>query len=437
MRRPIAVSAPPRAVAPQGQETPRQTALRVGRALGGEVLAVQGPPGSGKTWLGAELIRALLDDGLRVGVTALSHAVIANLLAEVRRPALRKGSLPAGVVEREGADGCIEVVGDNAVVEDALASGSARLVGGTAWLWSRPELAGSVDVLVIDEAGQFSLANAVAVSNAVAPYLGSGANGSSRGLVLLGDPQQLTQPTKAVHPDGSGVSALEHVLDGAETMPPERGVFLDRTWRLHPRIAGFVSTLAYDDRLLAAPGRERQQVDAPGALTGSGLRWVPVRHTGCSTESPDEAEVVTALVADLLAGSWTDHEDDSAPLTEADILVVAPFNAQVGLLRRVLPDGVRAGTVDKFQGQQAPVVLYSLTASSAAEAPRGVGFLYDLNRLNVAVSRAKALTVIVGSPALLEASVSSPEQLRMVNALCRFADEAQLVDLHAGAAQSS
>ena len=428
---------PPRAVAPQGQETPRQTALRVGRALGGEVLAVQGPPGSGKTWLGAELIRALLDDGLRVGVTALSHAVIANLLAEVRRPALRKGSLPAGVVEREGADGCIEVVGDNAVVEEALASGSARLVGGTAWLWSRPEMAGSVDVLVIDEAGQFSLANAVAVSNAVAPYLGSGANGSSRGLVLLGDPQQLTQPTKAVHPDGSGVSALEHVLDGAETMPPERGVFLDRTWRLHPRIAGFVSTLAYDDRLLAAPGRERQQVDAPGALTGSGLRWVPVRHTGCSTESPDEAEVVTALVADLLAGSWTDHEDDSAPLTEADILVVAPFNAQVGLLRRVLPDGVRAGTVDKFQGQQAPVVLYSLTASSAAEAPRGVGFLYDLNRLNVAVSRAKALTVIVGSPALLEASVSSPEQLRMVNALCRFADEAQLVDLHAGAAQSS
>lgn len=415
---------PPRGIAALPGELPAQTALRVGRSLVGEVLAVQGPPGSGKTRLAAELIRALLDDGLRVGVTALSHAVIANLLTAVGRPAVRKGP-PQGGSEREGADGCVCVLDDNAAIAAALADGSAALVGGTAWLWSREEFAGSVDVLVVDEAGQFSLANAVAVCSALARP--SGTVDRPAGLVLLGDPQQLTQPTRAIHPDGSGRSALEHLIGEVDTIAADRGVFLDQTWRLHPQIAEFVSTVSYDDRLEAAPGRERQRVDGTSRLTGSGLRWIPVRHTGCSTESPEEAQVVCDLVTDLLGGVWTDADGVRRAMTAADVLVVAPFNAHVGLLQRTLPPGVRVGTVDRFQGQEAPVVVYSMAASSAADAPRGVGFLYDLHRLNVAVSRARALSVVVGHPDLLEAPVATPEQLRMVNALGLFVDRATAV----------
>ncbi len=416
---------PPRQIAPRPGELPAETALRVGRGLADEVLAVQGPPGSGKTRLAAELIRALLDDGRRVGVTALSHAVIGNLLAAVGRPALRKGPTPQDGTGREGPDGCVTVVEDNAAIVAALADGSARLVGGTAWLWSREDLAGSVDVLVVDEAGQFSLANAVAVSSAVAE--GGPAVGGPTGLVLLGDPQQLTQPTRAIHPDGSGRSALEHLIGAVDTIAADRGVFLDRTWRLHPQIADLVSTVSYDDRLEAAPGRERQRIDGPGQLTGSGLRWMPVRHTGCSTESAEEAVVARDLVTELLRCEWTDAEGVRRPMTPADVLVVAPFNAHVGLLQRAVPPGVRVGTVDRFQGQEAPVVIYSLAASSAADAPRGVGFLYDLHRLNVAISRARALSVVIGHPDLLEAPVATPEQLRMVNALCLYADRATVV----------
>ncbi|HEX2705106.1 MAG TPA: C-terminal helicase domain-containing protein, partial [Candidatus Lustribacter sp.] len=199
-------------------------------------------------------------------------------------------------------------------------------------------------------------------------------------------------------------------------------VFLDRTWRMHPAITGYVSQMFYDDRLESAPGLDRQRVQAPGRLSGAGLRWVPVEHDGCVADSTAEARVVLELVTDLLTGSWTDAQGSRAALTEQDVLVVAPYNAAVAMLRAYLPPGVRVGTVDKFQGQQAPVVVYSMTSSNAAVAPRGVDFLYDLHRFNVAISRAKALTVVVGSPALLDAAVHSPEQLRAVNALCRYVD---------------
>lgn len=398
-------------------ERPSDLVVRVGRALSGQVLAVQGPPGSGKTTTGAALIRALLDDGLKVGVTALSHKVISNLLTKVDRPALQK----CGDEQGDCGSEKITVVGTNDAVVGALSDTSssgatANLVGGTAWLWAREDMQGLVDVLVIDEAGQFSLANAVAVSSAAVS------------MVLLGDPQQLTQPTQAVHPDGAGISALDHLLDGHDTIPADRGVFLDKTYRMHPAITEFVSQTSYDGRLASAEGLETQRIQAEGALSGSGLRWLPVTHDGNDSASDEEAAVVAGLVADLCRGTWFDNKGSEHRLTLDDVLVVAPYNRHVARLLDKLPQGARAGTVDKFQGQQAPVVIYSMASSSAADAPRGVDFLYDLHRLNVAASRAKALTVIVASPDLLDAEVHTPEQLRAVNALCHYVEKSHDVE---------
>ena len=397
----------PSGMEPVGQESPAEVVRRVGAALDRQVLAVQGPPGAGKSYSGTALIRDLLDAGLRVGITAGSHAVISHLVEGVDRPAVQRGSKAAAAREQAGP---VRVLGDNAAVVRAVEEG-ATLVAGTAWLWAREEMAGAVDVLVVDEAGQFSLANALAV-----------AQGATRGMVLLGDPQQLPQVTQGTHPHGAGVSALEHLIDGADTIAADRGIFLDRTYRMHPDITRFVSDLSYAARLESVPGLERQRVEAPGELTGSGLRWVPVEHAGNVSDSPEEGAAVADLVASLLRGRWTDADGADHPIGAADILVVTPYNAQVRLLEELLPDGIQVGTVDRFQGRQAPVVIFSTASSSAREAPRGVGFLLDSHRLNVAVSRARALAVVVGSPALLEAAVSTPEQLRLVNALCRFVD---------------
>ncbi|MGN6750914.1 MAG: DEAD/DEAH box helicase, partial [Intrasporangium sp.] len=414
---------PATALTPRDGESAGEAVVRIGRSLDGQVLAVQGPPGTGKTRSGSALIRALLDDGLRVGVTAQSHAVILNLLAEVGRPAIHKDKAASDpdVDEDIVDDGpaLIRHVTSNDEIHAALADGTATLVGGTAWLWSRPEMTDAVDVLVVDEAGQFSLANTVAV----AP--------SARSLVLLGDPQQLTQPTKAVHPFGSGVSALDHLLEGHDVIPPDRGVFLDRTYRMHPDLTGFVSELAYEGRLEAAEPDDghdlrRVEIAARGLLSGTGLRWLPVQHTVPSAQSSvEEALVVRGLVDDLLSGTWMGADGRCRPITLDDILVVAPYNAHVATLQGALPPGAKVGTVDKFQGQQGAVVIYSMASTSAVDAPRGVSFLYDVHRLNVAISRAKAMAVVVGSPMLLDAAVSTPHDLRAVNALCRYVDEAK------------
>ena len=403
-------------------ETPAEVVVRVGSGLRGEVLAVQGPPGAGKTYAGAALIRRLLDNGLKVGVTGLSHAVIRNLLLKVGRPALHKTG--EGAAKPEATDGVSSLVrpaGTNDEVVEALSTGAANLVGGTAWLWSRADLTQAVDVLVIDEAGQFSLANAVAVAQA------------ATSLVLLGDPQQLQQPTKAVHPFGAGVSVLEHLIGPHDVIPQGRGVFLDHTYRMHAALTGFVSELAYEGRLASAEPDPRQDLSrveilAPSSartLSGTGLRWAPVAHSVMVEQSSaEEAAVVRLLVDDLLEGEWTDTTGTTAALTLADILVVAPWNAHVATLAAHLPDGAQVGTVDKIQGQGAAVVIYSMGTTSAASAPRGVSFLYDVHRLNVAISRAKALAVIVASPLLLDAAVHHPEDLRAVNALCRYVENA-------------
>ncbi|HKO90907.1 MAG TPA: DEAD/DEAH box helicase, partial [Polyangiaceae bacterium] len=400
------------------------------------VLAVQGPPGSGKTHRAVAAILASIRAGRRVGVTASGHAVIRELLRKCCEAALQEGEPlraqhihePEDTGEPASAERLFAVGNDYPSIRAGLQDGSLQLVGGTSFAWSREEFRSSVDVLVVDEAAQISLANVLAVS-AAAPR-----------LMLLGDPAQLEQPQRGVHPPGAGVSALEYLLGDARTMPPELGVFLPETRRLHPSVCAFTSRAFYDGRLEALVGLGQQQLWQPGGtrgdrterasldsgadtalLSGSGLRFVPVVHRGNTHRCDEEVERIRELVATLLDGSWEySNARGSAVLSPRHLLVVAPYNAQVAALRRRLPSEVPVGTVDKFQGQEAPVVIYSMTSSSAADAPRGVEFLYSAHRLNVATSRAQALVILVASPELPRAECRTPSQMRLVNALCTY-----------------
>ena len=278
-----------------------------------------------------------------------------------------------GIQKANDGDGCsderIALAGSNDEVAEALPTGEANLAAGTAWLWAREEMAGTVDVLVVDEAGQMSLANTLAVCQAA---------GS---LVLLGDPRQLDQPIQGVHPPGADVSALGHLLGESATVDPSRGVFLDQTWRMHPDICAFTTEQFYEGRLRPQPALRRQTVAGPGPLAGHGLCFIPVEHAGNTNASAEESECVAALIGELLdAGAAWVGEGIRRPLTLQDVLVVAPYNANVAVLRSTLPAGARVGTVNKFQGQEAPIVIYSMATSTADEAPRGMEFLYSLHR---------------------------------------------------------
>src|ERR1700735_338095 len=249
-------------------------------------------------------------------------------------------------------------------------------------------------------------------------------------LVLVGDPQQLAQPSEVAHPPGADASALEHILGDHATMPVDAGLLLDQTWRMHPELCQYTSDAFYDGRLTARPGLEHQQILGPAPLRGAGLRVVEVQHEGNTNASPEEAAAVTALVRDLLGSSWTDKHGVEHPIGPDDVLVITPYNAQVRAIRETLaaigcPAAIRVGTVDKFQGREAPVAIYSMATSSGDEAPRGLEFLYDHRRLNVATSRAKAQAVIVASPRLIQVSCRTPRQMLLVNALCRAWESAE------------
>lgn len=406
---------------PRGLPATAEDAVRLVLDLDRGVLPIQGPPGTGKTRKGAEMICALVRAGKKVGITATSHAVIRNLIAatceepERKRTALRFVQKVREVSESEQYP--ITETTDNGAVLEALSTGEAQVAAGTAWMWSRKEFASSVDVLFVDEAGQMSLANTLAASHA-APS-----------LVLLGDPQQLDQPLQGSHPEGADASALGHLLGDDRTMPEDQGLFLARTWRLHPSICRFTSEVFYEESLTPVSKLERHgrhSLTGAGDLDGAGLRYLPVEHEGDQSDSREEAKVVEALVTRLLGGgvSWTDREGKTMPLSEKDILIVSPYNAQLAELRRLLPNA-RIGTVDKFQGQEAPVVFYSMATSSAEDAPRGMDFLYSLNRLNVATSRAQCVTILVLSPRLFEPECRTPHQMRLANALCRYRELAR------------
>jgi predicted RecB family nuclease len=397
-----------------------ESARRLVRSLSLQpcVLPIQGPPGSGKTYSGARMIVELVRDGRRVGITAVSHKVITNLLREVCRHALQAGVTLKAIQKSNDGDQCGEAgvtqAEDNQAVSNAIRSGSAQVAAGTAWLWARPEMANSVDVLFLDEAGQISLANTLAVSQA------------ATSIVLLGDPRQLDQPQRGTHPPGAEVSALGHLLNGQATISASQGLFLNETRRLHPNVCSFISEVFYDGRLLPRRENAHQRLDCDTVLDGAGLRFCPVEHSGNQNDSPEEVERLGAMVAHLLEAraTWSDKEGRKHALRAEDVLVVAPYNAQVAALMERLPAGTRVGTVDKFQGQEAPVVFYSMATSTPEDAPRGMEFLYSLNRLNVAVSRARCVAVLIGSPRLFQVECKTPRQIELANAFCRYLEMA-------------
>ncbi|MEZ2389334.1 TM0106 family RecB-like putative nuclease [bacterium RCC_150] len=376
-------------------------------------LAVQGPPGTGKTYVGSHVVARLVREGWKVGVVAQSHAVVENMLCA----AVEKAGLDPGLVAKDVKhDGPVPWDQQSKQdVERLLGSSGGCLIGGTAWVMTGSSVPRrSLDLLVIDEAGQFSLANTLAVSRA------------TKRLLLLGDPQQLPQVTQGKHPEPVDESALGWLADGHHTLPEELGYFLAMSWRMHPELSAAVSELAYDGRLYSAP------VAATRQLSGAppGLECVYVEHSGNSTHSVEEAYEVVRQVREHLGLAWLDPREspEERPLEESDILVVAAYNAQVQLiqkeLRRAGLSGVRVGTVDKFQGQEAPLVIVSMAASAAAEVPRGMDFLLSRNRINVAISRGQWRAVVVRSPELTNYLPTHPEGLENLGgfvALCRDA----------------
>ena len=401
-------------------ETTLESAIRLCKYLTQGILAIQGPPGAGKTFTGASMICELVKQNKTVGVTANSHKVIRNLLDSTIKIA---NELQIDVrcchkaAEAEQSQPNIDIVTKNVEFFRALER-HASVGGGTAWLWSREEAFQKADVLFVDEAAQMSLANVLAISQA------------ANTVVLIGDPQQLDQPMKGSHPDGTDISALNHILEEQKTISPDKGLFLKETWRLHPEICEYTSGIFYDNKLKSKAGLEIQIVNSEGLIDGSGLRYLPVEHTGNRNSSPEEAEAIKDLVNDIMTNNttWVNFEGEEHAIELNDIVIITPYNAQVFEIQKHIP-GVRVGTVDKFQGQEAPIAIYSMATSSFADAPRGMEFLYSLNRLNVATSRAKSISIIVSSPQIFEAECRNPQQMQLANAFCRFLELAGNLEL--------
>jgi uncharacterized protein len=385
-------------------------------------LFVQGPPGAGKTYTGSHVIVALMKRGFKVGISSNSHKAINNLLLGIEQVAVQDGFSFCGVKKSsaQNTDSSFEGqfvsdVADNKDVWRNLGSENGyQLVAGTAWLFADPQMDQKLDYLFVDEAGQVALANLVAMGT------------SARNIVLLGDQMQLGQPVKGVHPGRSGESILEYLLNGLATIPPERGIFLSTTWRMHPDVCSFISDAVYDGRLVAEPANARQSLllkaAAHPALKPTGISYFPVSHDSCSQRSEEEAAVVLAMFNSLLQQQYRDKHGRVDAIKLDDILVVAPYNMQVNLLRKVLPEGARVGTVDKFQGQEAEIVIISMATSSGEYLPRDIGFLYSKNRLNVAISRAKCLAIFISNPDLMSIRCTTPEEMALVNTLCWVRD---------------
>ena len=374
-------------------------------------MVIQGPPGSGKTFTSAHAIVSLMEKGKRVGVTSLSHKAINNLLRTVEEVATKRGVTFTGVkLAKDPEDrlegSVIKDVSDNKVVS----GGDHQLIGGTAWLFSRPEMEKKVDYLFVDEAGQVSLANIVATGMA------------AENIVLVGDQMQLAQPAKGQHPGGSGVSALDYLMGEWATVPADRGIFLSRSWRMHPDLCRFISEAFYDGKLESAECTKGQMLQlgegCDPSFAPTGLRFVEVEHADNTQRSQEEAIRVNEAYGSLLGRHWVNEKGETREISPEDILVVSPYNLQVSLLKRTLPPGARVGTVDKFQGQEAAVVLVSMASSSGDDAPRGIDFIFSKNRLNVALSRARCLSVIFCCPALLDVVCTDLEKMNLVNTVC-------------------
>jgi uncharacterized protein len=393
-----------------------EASKRAVHALDRSWLVIQGPPGAGKTYTTSHLIASLISAGKTVGVASNSHKAIDNVLYTVEERLIENGEPVRllGQKKDSGDDGFdgrgfIESVTDYGEIDPNI-----PIIGGTAWTFARPELAASRDVLFVDEAGQVSLGNLVAMGAA------------AKSIVLVGDQMQLSQPIQGVHPRDSGRSALDHLLEGHAVVPPERGIFLSKTWRMHPGLCSFVSAAVYEGKLHSEAACAAQRLvlktNAHRALKATGLSFFTVEHAGCRQKSSEEAQATRDILMSLVGQRVIGRDGRERPMTLDNILVVAPYNMQVNLLRSILPDGARVGTVDKFQGQEAEAVIVSMTTSGGDDMPRDASFLLSRNRFNVAISRARCLAVIVASPGLLDLVANSVDEMRLANLFCWAAE---------------
>ena len=396
--------------------------IRAVHSMQDTVLCFQGPPGSGKTYTAQRVIESLVRAGKRVGIMSNSHAAIMNLLKPVAEAlpeilVAKIGNYPSDKAFKEQFPELqfpkFRYRGEMAFTK-AEPYEAFSVIGATAFKFAKVVGISPMDYLFVDEASQVALANLMV------------AGGAARNIILMGDQMQLEQPIQGVHPGDAGRSALEYLLGEDAVIPEQKGVFLERTYRMHPSICTPISELVYEGRLSADEANQNQQVHVQrhGKIRKpSGIQTLWIGHEGNTQSSLEEVAAIVNVLHELEGASVTDKEGSSRIIGHEDILVVAPYNMQVNLLKEALPETVRVGTIDKFQGQEAPVVIVSMTVSDIDDSPRGLDFVFDKNRLNVAISRAKALVLLVASPKLLSSSVNSISQMEKVGTFIRFADE--------------
>jgi predicted RecB family nuclease len=382
--------------------------------LDNSYLVIQGPPGAGKTFTGKHIIVELLKLGKKIGICSNSHKAINHLLISTANYC-KEINVRASFICTKNTEPALESLGvkilDNAKLAAEIKNGC--VVGTTAWGFAREDLADMFDYLFIDEAGQVSVANLIAISR------------STKNIILMGDQMQLSQPTQGSHPAESGLSTLDYLLHDKPTIPENLGVFLETTYRMHSAVNQFISSSVYEGKLAADLDNDKQIIKVPNGYSGimnkeAGIIFVPVEHEGNTQASDEEVSKIQTLAHELLGRVFINKKGESRPINWSDILFVAPYNYQVNKLREALGKEAKVGSVDKFQGQEAPIVFLSMCASNAGESPRGLDFLFDIHRLNVAISRAQSLAVVVANPHLCKTSATNIQHMEMTNMFCRL-----------------
>lgn len=382
--------------------------------LNDSYLTIQGPPGSGKTYTAKHIIAELLKRGKRIGISSNSHKAINHLLISTVEYC-KKERISAYFACTKETDAQLINLGitvfDNKSIANSLRP--ACVIGTTAWGFARSELENEFDYLFIDEAGQVSVANLIAMSRA------------TKNIILMGDQMQLGQPSQGSHPGESGASILDYLLHTTPTIPENMGVFLGTTYRMHSAVNQFISDAIYEGKLETAVDNDKQRIIVPEGYEGilnkeAGIIPIPVFHEGNTQASEEEVEQIAVLTQALLGRIFIGKDGKERPIDWSDIVYVAPYNHQVNKLKQALGDQAKIGSVDKFQGQEGPIVFLSLCASSGNESPRGIDFLFNKNRINVALSRAQCMAIVVYSPMLLETDVSNLSQMEMINLFCRL-----------------
>lgn len=380
--------------------------------LDNSYLTIQGPPGSGKTYTAKHVIAELLKLGKRIGISSNSHKAINHLLISTAQYC-KDENIQASFACTKNTDDVLSELGITVYKNDSIAGNvrAACVVGTTAWGFARADLEKAFDYLFIDEAGQVSVANLIAMSRA------------THNIVLMGDQMQLGQPSQGSHPEESGLSILDYLLHKTPTIPETMGVFLGITYRMHSSVNQFISEAIYEGKLESSPDNDHQRILVPEGYQGvlnkkASIIPLPVVHEGNTQASDEEVECIVRLANELLGRQFIAKDGSERRIDWSDILFVAPYNHQVNKLRQALGNQAKVGSVDKFQGQEAPIVFLSMCASNANESPRGIDFLFNKNRINVAISRAQCMAVVTYSPLLLDTLVNNIVQMEQVNMFC-------------------